>query len=630
MKVEIEDKHIKEAEQIFIYGNTFDEKERIPFIKNLETCDLLAVPGSGKTTALMAKLYCLSKQLPHKDGSGILVLAHTNATVDEIEKELKRHCPNLFEYPNFIGTIQTFVNKFLANPANFIKHGQYLSKVDDEIANKKIVDAISKLEFTNPLKKYLFFQIYGQNTIISKKELIEKYDITDENAKEYIKTLKAQKILTSNGFSYNKVKNNATISSLNIEDKLKEIIKSIDDKAKKIVNIEKNERGILYRLDLINNRFLYGNSPFGFDSESGKVLINIFETQFKDGIVRFKDCYSLAFWYLHNFPDVKEQFRHRFKYVFIDEMQDLEEYQIDIIDNIFFNEDSKTIIQRIGDPNQSIYNRVKDECDWKPRNIKYLNGSNRLSKKNAELINCFTYRNEEDKFQVIGERKLSKDEKEILPHLVLFTNETKGQLKSKFEEIIKNHNLHKIEESNKGFKIIGWTGERTNEGDGNLCLHTIFGYNKLDKTRKEDFDTLSKYIQLFNQEKQTLEAVRKSILNALIAVLRFEDKKIIKKIRGKEVKRFYTKSDLIEFIKNFNYEGDYLITYEIFKDKLYNWSFNLVSSRNYKYIFDSIKNFIENEFKDWFDLKLNPKTQLFILEFKEENIIVKKNINEDN
>jgi DNA helicase-2/ATP-dependent DNA helicase PcrA len=190
MKIEIKDKHITEAEQIFINGNEFDKTERIPFIKNLDTIDLLAVPGSGKTTALMAKLYCLSKQLPFKDGSGILVLAHTNSTVDEIEKELKKHCPNLFEYPNFIGTIQSFVNKFLANPANLIKYDTYLYKVDDEIANKKIVDSIKKLPFTNSLKNYFFFQLYGQKTLVSKKDLIEEYQITDTKAKEYIKMLK--------------------------------------------------------------------------------------------------------------------------------------------------------------------------------------------------------------------------------------------------------------------------------------------------------------------------------------------------------------------------------------------------------------------------------------------------------
>lgn len=625
MKTEIEDKHIKEAEQIFIKGNQFDVLERIPFIKNLETCDLLAVPGSGKTTALMTKLYCLSKQLPFKDGSGILVLAHTNSTVDEIEKELKKHCPNLFEYPNFIGTIQSFVNKFLANPANFIKYEHYLYKVDDELANKKIVDSVNKLEFNNPLKTYFFFQIYGQNTLISKKELIEKYQVSDIKAKEYIQLLKDQKILTKNGLSYNKVKNNGAISILKVDDRLKEILNSIHIKAKKIVDVEKNERAILYRLDLIKEKFLHANSPFGFDSDSGKELLKIIESQFKEGTVRFKDCYSLASWYLHNFPNVKEQLKHRFKYVFIDEMQDLEEYQIEVIDDIFEKGNSKTIMQRIGDPNQSIYNKVKDECDWKPRNVIYINGSNRLSSKNAELINCFTYRNEKENFKVVGERKLSDDEKEIHPHLVLFTKETKEHLKIKFEEIIKSHNLHNIEEKKKGFKIIGWTGERTNEGDGNLSLHTIFGYNKLSKAKKEDFDSLSKYLQLFNQEKETLETVRKSILNALIAILRFEDKKIPKKIRGKSVERFFTKSDLIEYIKNHSDNE----VYDKFKDKLFGWCFDLVSKKNYRKTFNSVKDFIENEFKDWFNLELNPKTKLFIFEYVDEMKIKNKKIVED-
>ncbi|MBW4362546.1 UvrD-helicase domain-containing protein [Flavobacterium taihuense] len=87
--------HIEEAAKLLIGGNVFDP-ERIEFITNLDTCDLLAVPGSGKTTALMAKLYCLSKQMPFNDGSGILVLAHTNNAVDEIEKKTQETLPASF------------------------------------------------------------------------------------------------------------------------------------------------------------------------------------------------------------------------------------------------------------------------------------------------------------------------------------------------------------------------------------------------------------------------------------------------------------------------------------------------------------------------------------------------------
>lgn len=574
MIIEINDAHIKESENIFINGNEFDKTERIPFIKNLENCDLLAVPGSGKTTALVAKLYCLSKQLPFKNGSGILVLAHTNSTVDEIEKKLKKHCHNLFEYPNFIGTIQSFVNKFLANPANFIKYDSYIAKNDDEIYKKEVADFFyNKLQWKR---------------------------IEDDSQK--LKNLLYGKANHNRGNISTKEKNENTIDFI-----------------------------FYLKFDIISRKIQYGEKDttlYKYDGAAKEHYLEIEnwkENLFRNGILSYKDSFSLAKWYLYNFPCVIEQLQHRFKYVFIDEMQDLEEYQIDIIDNIFFTKESKTIIQRIGDPNQSIYNKVKDECDWKPRNIKYLNGSNRLTSINAELINCFTYRDEEEKFKVVGERKLSNDEKEIHPHLVLFTKETKKQLKSKFEEIIKNHNLHNLEEKKKVFKIIGWTGERTNEGDGNLSLHTIFGYNKLSKTKKEDFDSLSKYLQLFNQEKETLEAVRKSILNAFIAILRFEDKKLTKKIRNKSIERFFTKSDLIEYVKSHSDNE----AYENFKDKLFGWCFDLVSKKNYRKTFNSVKDFIENEFKVWFDLKLNPKTKLFIFEYVDEKKIKNKKIVED-
>ena len=52
--MEITIRDIEKAERILLpEGLTFDEERRI-FIKCLESCDLLAVPGSGKTTALQA------------------------------------------------------------------------------------------------------------------------------------------------------------------------------------------------------------------------------------------------------------------------------------------------------------------------------------------------------------------------------------------------------------------------------------------------------------------------------------------------------------------------------------------------------------------------------------------------
>ena len=94
--VEITDEDIRYAENILLpQGKTFDD-ERRKFICNLSTIDLQAVPGSGKTTALLAKLLILETKLPLSDGSGILVLSHTNAAVDEIKERIHQYCPKLF------------------------------------------------------------------------------------------------------------------------------------------------------------------------------------------------------------------------------------------------------------------------------------------------------------------------------------------------------------------------------------------------------------------------------------------------------------------------------------------------------------------------------------------------------
>ena len=66
-------------------GKIFDD-ERRAFIRRLDALDLQAVPGSGKTTALLAKLVILDRHLPFEDGSAILVISHTNAAVDEMPK----------------------------------------------------------------------------------------------------------------------------------------------------------------------------------------------------------------------------------------------------------------------------------------------------------------------------------------------------------------------------------------------------------------------------------------------------------------------------------------------------------------------------------------------------------------
>lgn len=94
-----------------------DDGERIAVLKEVNSCDVQAGPGSGKTTILTAKLAILAKKWPCPD-RGICVLSHTNVARREIEHKLNQSpgLRRLLHYPHFIGTIQTFVDQFLAIP----------------------------------------------------------------------------------------------------------------------------------------------------------------------------------------------------------------------------------------------------------------------------------------------------------------------------------------------------------------------------------------------------------------------------------------------------------------------------------------------------------------------------------
>lgn len=131
--INISDEDIRYAENILLpAGKAFDD-ERRAFIRNLNTIDLQAVPGSGKTTALLAKLIILERKLPFIDGSGILVLSHTNAAIDEIKAKIQKHCPKIFSYPNYVATIQGFVDEFLAVPYYVRVYKKKPNRIDSEI-----------------------------------------------------------------------------------------------------------------------------------------------------------------------------------------------------------------------------------------------------------------------------------------------------------------------------------------------------------------------------------------------------------------------------------------------------------------------------------------------------------------
>ncbi len=572
ISISLED--IREAEKVLLdAGESFGDEssERVQFIQNLKTCDLLAVPGSGKTTALLAKLYCLNKHLPFEDGSGILVLAHTNAAIDEIKEKLQPYCPRLFQYPNFIDTVQSFVNRHLTIPRFIHVKGATPIRIDNDSYFKEL------------------------------EKLLDSFSVIRE-VKHLYNTPNIEWLYT---YSFGQIKQTP-------------IIRILEKVGGDVVDIKKPK----------GNSKKYEDWDDNTKEKVRKCLEKVKRTIWDKGIISYGDSYLFAFKHLDDFPELIQLLQRRFKYVFIDEMQDLQQHQVDIIDKIFFNTGSTSVIQRIGDKNQAIYSsskKVKVESVWKTRedddkNYKDLviSGSNRLTKEVAQIVDSLVLDRKPDTYKVIGSRVLDKP---LQPILVVFSKEKRKELPELFKKIILEHQKEgKLPlEDKKGnvpkFKLIAWSGEwgdeRTESSKDKIRLEDIVDYSKEAAGKKEFLDSLSKHLQLYDKDKRTMEAVRKSILNALIHILKLEERPYSSVIRGKDVKRYYRKSKLIEAIRMRSNED-----YDFFKTELYDWCWQTITG-NEKNAYDKIKAFVLTTFKEWFALKLNNETEIFLeSEFK--------------
>ena len=112
-------------------GCDFTDPHQQAFLASLDSCDVQAVPGNGKTTLLVAKLALLSRAWRDRH-RGVCVVSHTNAAREEVQRRLGAH-PTAFgflTYPHFIGTVTAFIDQFIAIP--YLRGlGWPLRRIDD-------------------------------------------------------------------------------------------------------------------------------------------------------------------------------------------------------------------------------------------------------------------------------------------------------------------------------------------------------------------------------------------------------------------------------------------------------------------------------------------------------------------
>lgn len=518
--MEIKSENIAKAEQLLLPDGCSFDPERVQFITRLESGDLLAVPGSGKTTALRAKLYCMAKELPMKDGRGILALSHTNVAVDELKKMLQNHCPQLFEYPNFVGTIQEFVDTFLALPYYVQKYGHREDIIDADQYERACTNLMNKR---------------GRITTYLSGKL------------KYGKDYKSIRL----GYS----EDGRKILRFGIEGKEVEI-----EAERKWLREGNAEEKVAQLIDF---------------------LFQMKEKILNWGVLHYDDCYYLAETNIREHPDIVGILRKRFAYVFVDEAQDMKGYQLKIIDKCF-NCDS-VVLQRIGDPNQAIFDGFSMVNTWESRTPSFINNSLRLTQEVASVVDHLVLDRGDNgqggaRFVVNGVRS----QEPVIPrYLILYTQDTIGGLKEKFKNLIRSHHLESIDEARKyGFHIVGWNSEATGKVDHRRLEDIFPEYHRSLSNFHVNPATLSEHIQLERHVGNFKES-RKTVLEVFVKVARmakqrpadgrmFTAPKLLAMMNENAQAKQQFKEELLECTKKLS-EGAWSDAYTIIRETTTKW-----------------------------------------------------------
>ena len=85
------DEEIRIAHDVLLRGKRPFDETRVNIIKEDSSCYVQACPGSGKTTALLAKLIILANKMPLPEGKGVCVLTHTNVAIDARKAQMRQY-----------------------------------------------------------------------------------------------------------------------------------------------------------------------------------------------------------------------------------------------------------------------------------------------------------------------------------------------------------------------------------------------------------------------------------------------------------------------------------------------------------------------------------------------------------
>lgn len=554
------DEELKIAHDILLKGKKPFDSTKVNIIKVDSSCYVQACPGSGKTTTLLAKLIILANKMPLPEGKGICVLTHTNVAIDEIKAKLGTKADVLFRYPNFFGTIQTFLHKYVTAAALHYFYGSQIIYVDDEMSNAVFLKKYYKLPIReSKLRGQIFVRTASKEHIINAAEIEALGGVDMLTAANVIKKKKRvdKYIFQLKGYNWSQIP--------------RKYRSSIQTKGNSI----QNSLILSFRVDWNSNKIITDSGSIRVDSPSGTEYMKIKEEMFREGILSFQDAYDLAFRYIREKKlDFSRFSDKRFKYLFIDEVQDCDGLQVDLIQKIF--DENKVVIQRFGDYCQAIYER--DECSGsendklKENQVLYIHDSNRFGEKIAKPLRSLCI---EDNHQLHGNEEVPS----VKP--IIITYENPLSVLPKYVELLgttlipemDNRSIMDIANQEKredplhriNVKACGWVGKKGASAQKRFIESYFPHFEKKNAGPRVEGVSLNEFIL-----KNLHGTIKEHAISIIQGILKYLD---LCEIRNGN--RRYTKTSFLEFLTATDIEQK-----ENFLKEVMNWALLIAKSNS--------------------------------------------------
>lgn len=559
------DDEIRIAHDVLLKGERPFDEQRVNIIKEDSSCYVQACPGSGKTTALLAKLIILANKMPLPDGKGVCVLTHTNVAIDEIKAKLGPKADILFKYPNFFGTIQTFLHKYVTAAALHYFYRSQITYVDDDVAKAVLLKKYGGLEFGNKLKGLVY-------NMIPKEQDIEDNEI---EAWGGIDVLVAAKVIKKKG--PRSVKFCFLIGNYELDNIPRNIVSQIRTKKKNIINNKERDIILSSWVDWPNNQVVINKRRIRIDSDSAHEYVKLKEEMFKEGILSFDDAYDLAFRYIKeknlDFSSFSDK---RFQYLFLDEVQDCDKHQVDLIRKLFL--DNKVVVQRFGDYCQAIYEDDDSDgaeiAELKGENVHYIRNSNRFGERIAKPLRTMC----------MEDNKLLEGNAEIYSAKpIIITYEEPSKVLPKYAELLAtiripemdNQSILEIANKEKAddplhrinVKACGWVGKNVIDDEKRFIKSYFPSFERKKTGTKTEESTFDGFIP--SNPQGTVKDYAATIIQGVLKFLDLCDVK-------NEGKRYNRTSLLAHLMTAGEYKKSDFLT------KVMNWSMLAVKSHGYE------------------------------------------------